>query len=867
MKKLLLILPFLIITPSFSAEKYNVKWSCDQLPYEGVDKLPDSKMIKVKVSNSGKIRFYPNIFRNSIGSTLNQVVNQVGNSIAKTTKLFKENKSTRYSVDYSQCLDNFAKKFSEKSSNPLNRERLIKRVKSYGYFKSQTTKKVLPTIYPNHKFSSGSTYYTQAQIINLSKKICADENISFSDKKIATSSSYFDGLKRVLKYSKLDSSCLRKVFSLNESLIPVDICSDAMLCQAMESSISELNQIKIDFKKIRQDAITKENLDSTFSNRILKMGIHIPNSESDTVNKMFVNYCDTKLVGKTSNLINDFPLQIAPQNLPGEFSKFYSENSDNMGKDCKNDLLSKFLSHYTRNKDSLKLDDCDDLDCSILSELNDEYNSIINTLMNDLFGAKNKELVCSIKDQFTKPYDSVKISDLLAQAKEVLSCQELDIGETKINNNPSYESKTSVEMNYALERKSPTKYQATLALDFNLDKELYPDIKQTPEELLTSVQKCMEFSSSYFKGPDGKSIDVKIISPSQQASLPKLKQPPIVKIGMQGKYGRANSHSYTENIDCPTITHEVLHLMGLVDEYHESVLGNYVNTTTGKRYTDEDKWKASDDYNPGQSIKFETAYNQCRSKSSSPSVMSGQDTVFNNTVQTANQCSCVTSKLCEDIMSEANQNIKDIYLSLPLQSSYDKQLLGCEVIQQPTKVTFSDAKEKNALEKITESDSEISFTHYELARTSPNLPLEQSKYLKTSYSCSCDRSSFTQQADRCNKRMATLKKDVNANKSPRKFGCPEGSLQTPRGKLKLTGKESDTITYNPDDYTFDIYSQPVSESLLHPAHFEVLLGGNCKSKAKTYSECAKNAYKRFAENCPNVPAYCKDENKWLKSIK
>jgi hypothetical protein len=219
-------------------------------------------------------------------------------------------------------------------------------------------------------------------------------------------------------------------------------------------------------------------------------------------------------------------------------------------------------------------------------------------------------------------------------------------------------------------------------------------------------------------------------------------------------------------------------------------------------------------------------------------------------------------------MSSTNQPVKDIYLSKPLQSNYDKQLLGCKVIQQPKKVSYETVSEKGSLRKISETSTEISFTHYELARSTNNTSIANSKYLETSYSCSCERSSYASQAaERCQKRITELKRDVNLGKSPIKFGCPKGAIDTPRANTDVDGKKPGITVYNKNDNTFEIYTEPVSQSLLQPAHFEVLLGGNCKTRAKTYSECAKNAYKRFAENCPDIPAYCKDEKKWLKSIK
>ena len=77
-------------------------------------------------------------------------------------------------------------------------------------------------------------------------------------------------------------------------------------------------------------------------------------------------------------------------------------------------------------------------------------------------------------------------------------------------------------------------------------------------------------------GPNGEKLNIVIEPPSAKEACEK--EPKTIKIG--SREHRSNQMKYESDIDCPTITHEVLHLLGLCDEYKEEFKGFLVSSDT-----------------------------------------------------------------------------------------------------------------------------------------------------------------------------------------------------------------------------------------------------------------------------------------------
>ena len=87
-------------------------------------------------------------------------------------------------------------------------------------------------------------------------------------------------------------------------------------------------------------------------------------------------------------------------------------------------------------------------------------------------------------------------------------------------------------------------------------------LSQANKRMTFNGQKIKILAQDFEKGTDGRD----------------LKQ----EIFIASKYNRSNIIFYASDIDCPAITHEILHLYGLCDEYHELKSGFYTDVRTGK---------------------------------------------------------------------------------------------------------------------------------------------------------------------------------------------------------------------------------------------------------------------------------------------
>ncbi len=111
--------------------------------------------------------------------------------------------------------------------------------------------------------------------------------------------------------------------------------------------------------------------------------------------------------------------------------------------------------------------------------------------------------------------------------------------------------------NYLLSRVSPNEYRIDLNLKFTGE-------NQNQESgMAERISNCLRSLSGKLISEDGQSLSIGLLN-SQDAQ--KIAQ---TQITIQPPDFRSNAFNYESDIDCPVITHEVFHLLGLVDEYVE----------------------------------------------------------------------------------------------------------------------------------------------------------------------------------------------------------------------------------------------------------------------------------------------------------
>lgn len=153
---------------------------------------------------------------------------------------------------------------------------------------------------------------------------------------------------------------------------------------------------------------------------------------------------------------------------------------------------------------------------------------------------------------------------LQAVLQNIASCTPLEVGEEMLVDETV---KGALTPHYVLKKTANNEFTAVVDIDFE-----NPDHKKTATD-------CLAKADGHLNGPGGKTLKIRLAADFKTKNTPKTRE-----VGSSDAGERANASVWPEDISCGTVVHEVLHLLGLVDEYKEKSIG-YVYDE------DEDTWK------------------------------------------------------------------------------------------------------------------------------------------------------------------------------------------------------------------------------------------------------------------------------------
>ena len=170
---------------------------------------------------------------------------------------------------------------------------------------------------------------------------------------------------------------------------------------------------------------------------------------------------------------------------------------------------------------------------------------------------------------------------LIDDLQEQVQCFELKPGKEK-----TVYSNTGRDRSYRIKREpdnSSYSYVIPLNLQFSADEDYDGEVPrdQVPIHYIQRVQDCIKEANEKMLGPNGEKLKIVIQTPTEQVDKNCIDDVKTIKVG--SKEHRSNSGKYEADIDCETITHEILHLLGLCDEYIEQLKGHYIDSETGER--------------------------------------------------------------------------------------------------------------------------------------------------------------------------------------------------------------------------------------------------------------------------------------------
>jgi hypothetical protein len=240
------------------------------------------------------------------------------------------------------------------------------------------------------------------------------------------------------------------------------------------------------------------------------------------------------------------------------------------------------------------------------------------------------------------------IGDIIATPQSEL-CQPLKVGERRNFRLTGAKSPTTVEHKYALERVSDKEYRVHFNVRFvgNDDE----DINSSRNKAYTyawrnMANECLAKVGDKMKGPGGEVLKLVADPEGEKAYVAH------VNVDLQDAGKRAHSHGWTKNMDCATVVHELLHLTGLVDEYHETLSGLVKDPVTGQTvYKDQ--------------VDSNHAFD-CRKVGDGTSIMDDQharwDQAFGRFKQIDDMCECTDDKTCARFYADKKKEY-DVYIA------------------------------------------------------------------------------------------------------------------------------------------------------------------------------------------------------------
>jgi hypothetical protein len=582
----------------------------------------------------------------------------------------------------------------------------------------------------------------------------------------------------------------------------------ALNCQSSKSDLCVISSDYLNLKVV--DRIQSSNLIKKYPGiKINTPATVIPESKKPDVQTGPATpeaFLQKKIIDKEidpKNLSQSFDFKNKNYKV-SDFDKVVGENIENVFGTMNREEAKQYAQNYMVAKSDV-------LKATIPSEKKTQVLNNLNQMFGYIYGEKGAEELAKILE--CKPEDELKpITDILSSledTKKVEKCKDLAAGEHKVFKKEA--SNYYGTGNYLLKRTKEGNYQAVVNVNFKSGRG-----SVSTQEMMARAKGCLNTASLALKGPNGEKLQFSVLTPDEVESLPKEERPEPYNVTIEPVGFGTNAGAYAQDSGCPTITHEMLHLLGLCDEYGEDrpQYGNMWN---------------------------------CRVVTKVPSIMRDHINTFNNAIPRTHTCEC-SQPPCSSVMSSNNEDLKKLYTG---ESAYDAvpyQFRNKYCTEKYVTSTSLLEPSKSLLIKA-ESDSELMFeSRFIMEQTKA----PQYKILKSEITCRCPSGDKD-----CSN---TLKQTADHIRVPRiKNSCPNRTK--PVGS-SVEGKKVDGVKFK--DGVIQIASDPTLPSLLQPQQFNKILAGPCSGKgADPYNECADFAYKSDSSGPCNVPERCRDDKYYM----
>lgn len=390
-----------------------------------------------------------------------------------------------------------------------------------------------------------------------------------------------------------------------------------------------------------------------------------------------------------------------------------------------------------------------------------------------------------------------QILGLSKSVDRIRNCTPLEVGKWK---KVKGISKSGIDYNYGLVQEGPRKFKAILNVEFTGSNN-----GVTPQMMLERSRRCLNSIQSGLKGPGGEELSINLLTPREVNRLPSNLRPQKTTINIAATNARSHSKAYASSINCPTILHEVLHLLGLCDEY------------------------------PGEGDSY-----PCRSVGNRDSIMRNQNLTFGTAISENLTCHC-ESQDCTAVLADP---VKRSILMFP---------------------TYYDVIPVHFRNRYCEFDPTIyrkNFSDFPVPANAYSATLESDAILKVKSVYNPTLTSFDEAPIVC--RCPGTDQECKSNL--REFAQPDPNLKPKTCPDPMSLKTS-VIGEKPIVDGFEngilrIHRPATKPSLLEPRHFNRIMAGNCDTQSAGYERCASFAYETSKTMCEKAPAQCLNNTTW-----
>ena len=387
--------------------------------------------------------------------------------------------------------------------------------------------------------------------------------------------------------------------------------SDYFLYVPVKELCDETTDPKKCFSKASKDLETAiEEINQKMAGRILYPDNYSPVSEG--VYEADFQSASQVLDSKCAGTCNSSELSRAfSQSSQEQYQQLYDKLKGKSSQ-CQRDLLSAMAFHLETEyfpKPCLKKENKSHPVCKDMIENMDIIRERVSKIMNLVYGSEGgMEAKTICVDCLLNTEEIHPLEGFFKSLEEKSQCFELNSGEEK-----EVFSNSGLRESYNLKRDLDGSYSIIFPVKFYVDEDYDGPVskERVPDHYRDQVQQCLAEASQKLLGPNGEELKIQIKDPSKGKNNSKKKSqcwksPGVTTyIYIGSKDHRSTPRKYEWDIDCPTITHEFLHLTGLCDEYKEQTKGFYTDPETGKtaaanfgKYKNEEINPSSYDFTP-----------------------------------------------------------------------------------------------------------------------------------------------------------------------------------------------------------------------------------------------------------------------------